>query len=219
MSLLLLAAIGLAAAVTKTDLGNGDLYRLSATQDAWLERSTSNYGTDSRLLVGFHPGFPKKRFLAQFENLPGNCTKMKWAKMYVHFWYAHKASFQSVSGAPYIVRDLQVRQVKRSWSETEVTSIYRSNGVRWNQPYLAIDGTDAQRRVQDTVTIFTGRPAGYIEFDITKAMRSWMKGRPNYGLLVLATNEGEEGRDLRFYSRNASENHPYVNVLCDYDTE
>ncbi len=37
--------------------------------------------------------------------------------------------------------------------------------------------------------MFTGRPAGYVEFDITEAMRNWKSGQPNYGLLVWATNE------------------------------
>ena len=45
-----------------------------------------------------------------------------------------------------------------------------------------------------------------------------MKGDPNHGLLVMAKNEHEVGRDLRFVSREHSDHtkHPFVNVLCDY---
>ena len=214
LSLLLLAAVGLAAAVTSTNLGNGDLYTLDATQDSWLEGASNRGGSHIYLLVGLHPQYPKKRFLVQFENLPNTCTNIKWAKMYLYFVYAHKASWMSVDYVPYIERDLQVHQVKKSWSEYQVTSTYRTSGVRWSQPYLGLDGSDAVSHTQDTVTIFTGRPAGYVEFDVTEAMRNWKRGQPNYGLLVLATNEDENGRDLRFNSRQASDNHPLVRVLC-----
>ena len=213
LSLLVLTTIGLATAATSTDLGNGNLYTLSVTQDSWLEGGSNRGGSHIYLLVGLHPQYPKKRFLVQFENLPSSCTSIKWAKMYLYFVYAHKASWQSVYTAPYIERDLQVHQVKKSWSEYQVTSTDRRSGVRWSQPYLGLS-SDAVPYTQDTVTIFTGRPAGYVEFDVTEAMRNWRSGQPNYGLLVLATNEDENGRDLRFNSRQASGNHPYAKVLC-----
>ena len=74
--------------------------------------------------------------------MPSSCQHVKRADMYLHFWYAHKASWQSVQTAPYIPRTLQVHQVKKSWNETQATSIYRSARERWSQPYLALDGTD-----------------------------------------------------------------------------
>ena len=49
-----------------------------------------------------------------------------------------------------------------------------------------------------TVAIFfCFRPSGYIEFE---AMRNWQDGQPNYGVLLLATNEATVGRGTRFYS-------------------
>ena len=59
------------------------------------------------------------------------------------------------------------------------------------------------------------RPSGYIEFDITEAMRNWQYGDPNYGVLLRATNENDIGRDVRFYSNANKHHHAYVTVLCD----
>ena len=63
------------------------------------------------------------------------------------------------------------------------------------------------------------RPPGFIEFDVTRAVLNWRSEipDPNYGLLLLATNENELGRDTRFYSNAESDTsrHAYINVLCD----
>ena len=69
-----------------------------------------------------------------------------------------------------------------------------------------------------TITINSHRPYhSFIEFDITEAVRNWKSGDPNYGLLLMATNENTNGRDIRFASNgNSNENqHAYVNVLCN----
>ena len=58
-----------------------------------------------------------------------------------------------------------------------------------------------------------------MEFDVTRAVLNWRSENPdpNYGLLLLATNENELGRDTRFYSNAESDTsrHAYINVLCD----
>ena len=63
------------------------------------------------------------------------------------------------------------------------------------------------------------RPLGFIEFDVTRAVLNWRSENPdpNYGLLLLATNENVLGRDTRFYSNAESDtsHHAYINVLCD----
>ena len=60
------------------------------------------------------------------------------------------------------------------------------------------------------------RPSGFVEIDITRAMRNWQRGDPNYGVVLLATNERDAGRDIRFYSNASgdSKKHAFVNVLC-----
>ena len=61
------------------------------------------------------------------------------------------------------------------------------------------------------------RPVGFVEFDITEAVRNWQSGDPNYGLLLLATNENTLGRGIRFFSKESgdSNRHAFVNVLCN----
>ena len=128
-------------------------------------------------------------------------------------------------------------QVRQNWSESEATSTFRVSGQRWNQPWLALDGSDADPNglLCYPVTIYTSRYTNYFisvrqyvspqfvcclrapGFDITEALRNWQSGDPNYGVLLLATNENTLGRGIRFYS-NASGNsrqHAFVHVLCD----
>lgn len=58
-----------------------------------------------------------------------------------------------------------------------------------------------------------------MEFDVTGVMKNWKNGAPNYGLLLMATNEDVNGRDTRFYSNafNDKTKHAYINVLCDWE--
>ena len=56
--------------VTNWDTGAGINYRLEVLQDITLERGDANYSTLPYLIVGFHPGWPKKRSLVQFHSLP-----------------------------------------------------------------------------------------------------------------------------------------------------
>ena len=50
-------------------------------------------------------------------------------------------------------------QVKRQWSECQATSTIRLSGQPWSQPWLALNGSDADPigLVSEPVTIFTGR--------------------------------------------------------------
>ena len=196
--------------------GNGYIYKLEGTQDDFIYK-TSNYNFYDFLIVAKHPGYPKKRMLLQFQDLPYTCKEIKWAKMYLYYWYSHKASFMTVQQVPFIVRTLQVHQIKKQWSETQATSVNRQSGRAWTSPFLALDGSDAASDIQDNVKLYTYHPGEqYIEFDITVAARNWKSGEPNYGVLVWATNENEKGRDIRFYSRERTTCKLYVNVLCDY---
>ena len=203
-------------AYTSWNSGAGVVYKLPVTQDVWLEGS-SNKNSYDFIIVAKHPQYPNKRSLLQFESLPKGCIHIKWAKMYVYFLYAHKSSWQSVQSAPYISRTLQVYQVKKQWNEAQATSINRLYKTRWSRPYLALDGSDAGPHSIGSATVFTSRPRGFMEFDITEAMRNWKFGDPNYGVLLLASNEDAVGRDLRFGSKSNSDSsrRPFVNVLCD----
>lgn len=112
----------------------------------------------------------------------------------------------------------QVYLVKKSWNEAEATSTKRDKNNYWGRPYLGLDNSDAERYPQSgAVTIFPYRPRGFVEFDITRAVRSWSNRVPNHGLLILATNELAAGRGIRF-SSNAGPLawRAHVLVLCRY---
>ena len=211
----MIVCISCSHALLTHDFGNGILHRMNATADV-IVYDGSNQNHFDFLIVGNHTGYPLKRSLVKFEDIPSNCKSIKWAKMYLYFWYSHKASFRSVSEVPYIPRPLEVRQVKKSWEENQATRDNRLIGVPWNSAYLDTTGSDTKKHPLDTVTIFTGRPAGYIEFDVTKAARRWLSGQSNNGVLISASNENDLGREARFYSRERATNRPLMAVLCDY---
>ena len=203
----------------QVDTGNGYIYKLEATQDVYIHDS-SNYNFYDFLIVAKHPGYPKKRKLLQFQDLPSTCKQIKWAKMYIYYWYSHKPSSMTEQQVPSIARTLQVHQIKKQWSETQATSINRQSDIPWTSPFLALNGSDAASDIQDNVILRPNQPGRvYIEFNITEASLNWKSGEPNYGVLVWATNENEKGRDIRFFSRERTTGKPYVNVLCDYNED
>ena len=199
--------------------GAGILYRLNVVKDVCLERSTTNFNYLQWLIVAKHPGYPNKRSLIQFENLPRRCSaaQIRSAKMYLYYVYSHKASWHSIKTTPFIPRYLEVRLVKKYWREDQATSLYRYGRYSWSSQWLSLDGRDAKASPErGIVTIFPNRPRGFVEFDITDAVKSWRSGTPNYGLLIRATNELARGRDIRFASNRYSDKskHAFVQVLC-----
>ena len=64
------------------------------------------------------------------------------------------------------------------------------------------------------------QPKGFVEFDVTNAVKDWSSGVPNNGSVIRATNELDPGRDTRFAS-NAnmdSSTHAFVLVRCSDGT-
>ena len=215
---LALAAVQCGFALLTNDFGNGILYRMNATDDVFIYDG-SNQDHFNFLIIGNHPGYPLKRTLVKFEDIPDGCKSVKWAKMYLYFWYSHKASFMSDNKVPYIPRPLQVNQVLKYWRENTATRYKSQPGTKWNTPYLGFDGSDAATGALDIVTVYTGRPAGQMEFDITTAAKNWHSGQSNYGVVISATNENVSGREARFYSRERGTEwrvHPLMSVLCSY---
>ena len=199
------------------DVGAGFLYRLNVIEDVWLKKPTKNYNGSQYLIVAKDVDSPKKRSLLRFEDIPSACTNVTYAKMYIYYSHSHKASGQSVTQAPFIARTIQAHRVLKSWNETEVTTIYRYSTAKWDQAHLGLDDTDANDCPTGQVTIYAGRPAGFVEIDVTSAVKEWKAGKPNYGLLIWATNEDQIGRDTIFFSSYHSDStvHPYVYVNCD----
>lgn len=167
-----------------------------------------------------------RRSLVAFENLPNTCRVIKSAKMYLYYLNVPRSAFQSISDAPFIPRYLQVDQVKKHWNETQATSRRQFLGVGlaqfyrndWQTEYLGLDGTDADPLPQGvSVPIFPFRPAGWVEFDITREVVSWKGGSANHGLLIRGVYESRGGgREIAFASKEYTDGdkHPFVRVLC-----
>ena len=138
--------------VTRYNTGRGTVYKLSVVQDVTLERPNRNFNYLPFLLVSQHPGYPNKRSLVKFEQLPRYCPayKIVSAKMYLYYVYAHKASWHPITRTPFIPRYMQVHLVKKSWNEYQATSsklhhmpIGRSDTLVWitltQRRFLRID--------------------------------------------------------------------------------
>ena len=137
--------------------------------------------------------------------------------MYLYYVYAHKASGESVREVPFIPRYLKTYLVKKPWIESQTTSKWRLSGIPWSSAWLGLDGTDADATPQwGTVTISSDTRKGFVEFDVTNAVKSWSVGEPNNGLVIRATNELDRGRDIRFASNAMSDSskHAYIQVRC-----
>ena len=228
-SILLAAIPSFSEAYLSWDFGDGFIHKLNVVQDVTLERR-SNMDRLNYLLVGRHIYYPLKRSLVQFENLRSTCplNKIRFAKMYLYFHYQHGPGWVPARKKPFLKHTLQVYRVLKSWNEREATIQYRKKGFTWRSRLLNI-GRDTESELQcgcsfDGVskclptTLSPLQPPRYIEFDVTKAVRSWRKGAPNYGLLLKVVNEKINSRDIRFYSKyhkNPAQ-HPFIYVTCNY---
>ena len=199
------------------DVGAGTLYKLDVVEDVWLERPTWNYNNHQWLIVGKLTQFPKKRSLLRFNDIPSACTTVNHAMMYIYYSYSHKACWHSVYQAPFITCTIQAHRVLKSWKETEATTTMRYSGAPWHKAYLGLDDTGANDCPTGQATIYADRPAGFVETEVTSAVKDWKDGKPNYGLLIWATNEDQDGRDTRFYSRsyNDSTKFAYIQLNCN----
>ena len=193
----------------------GPMYydKLDAVKDVLLA-DTINHNSYDFLIFGKHPQYPKKRILIQFQDIPETCKNVTSAKLHLHYWYSHKASWQTDAQAPHIQRTVQVHQIKKSWSETAATTIKRDATNNWSKPYLAIDGNDADPCTLDTVCFHS---ESILELDITEAAKNWHSGDPNNGVLIWVTNEDCDGRDVRFYSREKNDEslRPALFIFCE----
>lgn len=86
--------------------------------------------------------------------------------MYVHFAYAHKASFHTEDQSPYLSHDVQLHVVNRPWLEDEATSSQRLDGAKWSSLLLALDGTDATATVLASTHMPIAGPSRWIEFKV-----------------------------------------------------
>ena len=215
-SLLLFALLSAGYSYNCTHTQEGHLLcHLLATEDVFIYNSLNQNHFDF-LIVGLHPRYPLKRSLLKFEDIPPTCNVILQANMYVHYWYAHKASFLSESEVPWIPRPIEARQILKSWRENEATRFKRLVNSQWNLPYMDLNDIDARSDIDDIRTISRNTSRGFISWNVTKTAANWLAGQPNNGIVLSAQNEDVQGREIRFYSRErALSLRPYLEVLCD----
>jgi len=190
--------------------------QLNVVEDICLEKSTTNYNSLQWLIVGRNIQYPKKRSLLRFEDIPDAYEIIEQAKMCLYYAYSHKASWHTGTEAPFITRTIQAHRVLKSWKETEATSKIRYSGCLWNKPYLGLDDTDAHRCPTGETEISYETPSGFVEIDVTSAVKDWKAGEPNYGLLIWAINEDENGRDTRFFSKSYGDSSKHAYIAVNY---
>ena len=138
-------------------------------EDVTLESASTNYNYLQYLITSYHPGYPKKRSLFRFENIPSGCKSVNHAMMYIYYVYSHKASFYTVDQAPFITRTIQAHRVLKSWKETETTSSRRDFSYNWYAQYLGLNNIDAASYPTGQTTIYANRPSGFVEIEVTSA--------------------------------------------------
>ena len=89
----------------------------------------------------------------------------------------------------------------------------------WHTPWLGLNNIDATSYPTDQTTIFANHPRGFVEIEVTSAVKGWKSCSPNYGVVIWATNENIAGRDTRFASNADSDSsrHAYIILNCNND--
>ena len=117
--------------------------------------------------------YHKKRMLLY---LPSTCKQVKWAKMYLYYWYSYKASFSTVKQIPSIAWTLQVHQIKKQWSDTQATSINRQSGRTWTSPFLALDWFNVANYVHNNEITRLNQPVRVcIDFNIIDGLKMFIQ--------------------------------------------
>jgi len=190
---------------------------LPAAGDTWLENS-GNQGSHKYLIVGLHGTWPKKRSLIKFDLSGLDSTKtIQSATMWVYYRYAHQASFLQEAG---IDRVIAVHQVLVPWEENTASSSKATAISLWSESFCGINDVDAASMPEDSQLWLVAETKEWKSFDITALAQKWGDDPDtNFGVLLRAENESLKGRDMRMYSRNASETdddgnkfHPYLEV-------
>ena len=192
-------------------------YKLRVVEDVTLESGSTNFNYLQYLITSFHPGFPKKRSLLRFQNVPSGCKSVSSATMFLYYVYSHKASYLSDAQVPFITRNIRAHRVLRPWKESQATSTKRDSYNNWQTQWLGLDNTDATSSYTGQVTIKPSTLRGFVQIDVTSAAKAWKSGVSNYGVVIWATNEDKPGRDTRFASNAHKDSslHAYISLTCE----
>ena len=118
-----------------------------------------------------------------------------------------KMYYYGTGGSVWVDRWLQAHQILVNWAEAQATSVNRLTGTAWNVAYVGLNDIDAKSSYESTLLFYLvgGQQVyGWKSWDLTSLTQKWVSGTAtNYGVVLWATNETTDGKDLRFYSSEA----------------
>jgi len=98
----------------------------------------------------------------------------------------------------------EVHQMLVEWDEgiaTKDLRLFEETGIPWSTPYAGINGTDANAQYESTLLFQETTATGWKTWDLSALTQKWVNGSAtNYGVILWATNENTDGKDLRFRS-------------------
>ena len=82
-----------------------------------------------------------------------------------------------------------------------------------------MNNIDATSSYTGQATIYASRPRGFVEIEVTSAVKAWKSGSPNYGVVIWATNENIAGRGTRFASNADSDSSRHAYIILNYNND
>jgi hypothetical protein len=178
--------------------------KAAASEDTWLE-STGINGNSTQFLIGKTSGNNKKRTLIKFDlsGVPANATVLN-AQMKLYYF--------NTGGSGWVDRWVQAHQVLVNWNEAQATKDYRLTSTDWNVDWVGLNDIDANDTFESTLLFYLDGGGqqiyGWKTWDLSALTQKWVNSypvTPNYGVVLWATNETADAKDLRFYSSEYSD--------------
>lgn len=195
---LVLAIATLSATAATVTLDQNDVVR-----DGYVNQGGGSFNAGN--ILGHHAPPNSYHGLVRFDlsGVSGSCNSAT-LRLY---WYAWNGDysvdvFQIEDGAP-------AGTGVNDWTAGATYATYDGSNP-WDDVDQAGagDGTLTGARLQSTLTtlsVTNGQPAGYMEFDVTGAVRNWLQGgHPNYGFVV----KGYTGAGPIFYGQEEASKGP-----------
>ncbi len=186
------------------------VYELPSIQDVTID-GINTHEKKNYLEIGKMPRSGIARTLIKFEKIPKSCELVVNAEMYVYYKESHIWPPRKM---PFNTKSIELRQVLKSWTETEATSFKRHRKQNWATLNLQLNDTDARSHIESFHNITENTLPGYISFDITGMTQRWITGEENHGVLLSLADEKRAERRVRLHSREVTEGKPYLRVKC-----
>ena len=188
-----------------------------ATDDTWLE-DYSPKGTNNLLIVGKAAYYPKKRTTLKFpiSNIPDDAT-IESSYLKVFYYGKGKASWSTET---FIPRYIRANIIFTNWSESSADAYYPWKSTPYGSFGTEPGSSDYYSDEEDEI-LFDINSGCWKEFNLIRAVNAWrdgylgtLEGIQNFGVVLWATNEDEDGYDLRMRSSEYSDINykPYLEI-------